>query len=450
MGQGGYLMLKNSTPYRWVKTDHHSYQMKSWDSKFPGIIEPGTSASIYIEWTEGTKNKKDDSGEIDYTLQGTNNKFQIQARAKNGFEIKAAFLHIPGLGGEVSLGWNHNGAIYFTLIGQNPKFSFIASNQSHPNWMEFLPDSCSIASLTVPGTHDSCTFGINEGLIKGLPNEVLAMFHTVTALAVPIILGLTKCQDLTIRQQLDLGIRFLDIRIQKSGNKLEAYHGGIRLHMNFSEILTECYRFLDLNKKETILLSVQNEGSGKNPIKDLVEAEIKKNIKYWATQEKGTETIPRTTIPSLGQVRGKLLLIRRYSSDEDYGINASSWPDNSDYFERKINNIDEKIEVQDAYKVATLFNIHTKWEKVEKHFQRSTTHPDHKSLFLNFASGSSTGAYPYTVAYQGDGVTIKGVNSRMLEYLKNNYYKQKLGVIPLDFPEKTTNLVTALINCNPF
>ncbi len=36
MGQGGYLVIKNKTPYRWSKgAEPHAYQMKSWDRAFP-------------------------------------------------------------------------------------------------------------------------------------------------------------------------------------------------------------------------------------------------------------------------------------------------------------------------------------------------------------------------------------------------------------------------------
>jgi hypothetical protein len=39
MGDGGYLILVNGTPYRWKRSDQNSYQMKAWD--FPDVIEPG-------------------------------------------------------------------------------------------------------------------------------------------------------------------------------------------------------------------------------------------------------------------------------------------------------------------------------------------------------------------------------------------------------------------------
>ena len=450
MGQGGKLLLVNKTPYRWKRTHRHSYQMKSWDNSFPEFIEPGAAVQVYIEWMEGTKNKKDDAGEINYTLEGINYTFQVQARAKNGFDIRVAFIHFPGISrGEISLGWNHDGTLFFTLMGYEGNMDFIASNQVQNKWMTYLPDDALLSHLTIPGTHDTCTYGLNEGLIKGLPNEVLLPWGPA-ALAVPIVMGLAKCQDLSLREQLDRGIRFLDIRLKKDGDKLEAYHDDIRLHMNFEEIATQCYNFLDTNDKETIIVSIKNEGN--ISIEELVKKEIGKNVKYWCTEETAThEPIPITTIPRLGKVRKKLVLLRRFGPDNmDYGINAcpAKWGDKKS-FEIPVKDTGKKLVIQDEYVVPTLFDIHKKWEKVQGHFERAGREDDN-SLFINFASGTSGGAYPYSVAYKGDGVTIKGVNQRMLKYFESHVPGSRCGIVVLDFPEKTRDLVTALISCNNF
>ena len=42
MGAEGDLVIVNGTPYDWVKTGSHSYQMESWD--FPDLIPPGKFA----------------------------------------------------------------------------------------------------------------------------------------------------------------------------------------------------------------------------------------------------------------------------------------------------------------------------------------------------------------------------------------------------------------------
>ena len=61
------------------------------------------------------------------------------------------------------------------------------------NWMGLLNGNLSLASLSIPGTHDS-----------GASYEYWS--------------GTAKCQDISIASQLDIGIRFLDIRCRHENN----------------------------------------------------------------------------------------------------------------------------------------------------------------------------------------------------------------------------------------
>lgn len=132
MGQGGYLTLINATPYKWVQTAQHSYQMNSWS--LPGTLSPGGSAKVYVEFCEGFfKTPTDDSGFTNYTLEGTNRHFQVQACSTlEGGNIYHPNLRvdlqntewdnpdiqpIPPKSDIIKLGWNHDGNVTFTLTG---------------------------------------------------------------------------------------------------------------------------------------------------------------------------------------------------------------------------------------------------------------------------------------------------------------------------------------------
>ena len=65
--------------------------------------------------------------------------------------------------------------------------------------MHSLQDSLNIAQINLPGTHDSCAYRVQFPM-------------------------LSKCQNTTITEQLNSGIRFLDIRVEKEGNKLKLVH----------------------------------------------------------------------------------------------------------------------------------------------------------------------------------------------------------------------------------
>jgi len=40
MGIGGFLTLINLTPYTWLETGYHSYQLSHWDDTFPSNVTP--------------------------------------------------------------------------------------------------------------------------------------------------------------------------------------------------------------------------------------------------------------------------------------------------------------------------------------------------------------------------------------------------------------------------
>jgi 1-phosphatidylinositol phosphodiesterase len=57
----------------------------------------------------------------------------------------------------------------------------------HSSWMRDIPDDTPVTTLTVPGTHDSCS---TDGPF-----------------------GFAKTQNLDLTDQLNAGIRFLEIRL---------------------------------------------------------------------------------------------------------------------------------------------------------------------------------------------------------------------------------------------
>ena len=57
---------------------------------------------------------------------------------------------------------------------------------TNTSWMRYVADDASVMALSIPGTHDSCC-------VQG-------------------VLGVGKTQELDLPDQLDAGIRFLDVR----------------------------------------------------------------------------------------------------------------------------------------------------------------------------------------------------------------------------------------------
>ncbi len=174
-------------------------------------------------------------------------------------------------------------------------------------WMATIADSKLISEITIPGTHDSATYTAND--IDGL--------HYV------------KTQSLSITDQLNIGCRFLDIRAREFNNTLVIHHGAFFLHLNFEDILNDCRNFLKDNPSETILMSVKDEYEPENNSISYEQAFLNYyNIDLINKNNKPVNTLwyTQNLIPKLGDVRGKIVLLRRFSLDNNtksLGINMS-------------------------------------------------------------------------------------------------------------------------------
>lgn len=464
MGQGGYLLLKNKTPYRWKRTHKHSYQMNSWDKSFPEYIEPNSYAHVYIEWTEGTKTKSDDAGEIDYTMEGCNAVFQVQARAKNGFQIKIwcrnfATDHI-NQNQKINLGWAHDNTLVFAVAGSQGQFSSFGSKQKANKWMLHIDNNKRLFDLTIPGTHDTCTYDmslVNYGYLINLIN-IIPSFDPISiiikslasvggSIVVNRIVAFTKCQTMNLKKQLDSGIRFLDIRLKLENNTLQAYHGPIKIPMTFSQIMDTCYEFLRENSSETIVVSIKNEGEATNPIDVLVKKEIDAHSSKWYTG---------TAIPRLGtgdqstDCRGKAVLVRRYATNSKIGIDVESiWPDNTQ--RSNLRNADNELfAIQDEYSDYNLRELDHKFLKHVKPYLKETAN----TQYFNFTSGMGYKGglvFPKTLAKGEESFSsFQGTNQLLFKHLFDKM-NAGYGIIPMDFPEyPNESLIPLLLSTNRF
>lgn len=285
------------------------------------------------------------------------------------------------------------------------------------NWMNYLPDSISLGLINIPGTHDSSTNRLS--------------------------FGSGKCQYVDVNTQLTYGVRFLDLRVgvrhdgswnskyefwRKKPTKywLEIYHGDSRAYYFFDTILDWCRDFLRAHPSETIIICVKEDPDTpyyfqkKTP--DLVmEAYNKyKDFMY----------IDGSRIPTLGEVRGKMVLMRRYSAEgwKAVGVNArSGWPgDSYNYWDVPNTNPAFKMYVQDCYKFGTA-DWDKKWETFKTGFDTIAKHASEgaNALYINHGSG-------YTSPYVVEGVADY-VNPRiqtLYEKIRGNGHAR--GIVPMD------------------
>ena len=291
------------------------------------------------------------------------------------------------------------------------------------NWMNALADTVNISQVNLPGTHDSCTCYAQ-----------LSFF--------------SKCQDMSIMQQLSSGVRFLDIRVEKEGNKLKLVHDiadcknpeNKKENLYLDKVIKDCTDFLAENPSETILLSYKrDDGANQEETFDTFFENYLNNDPIWYTENR---------IPFLKEARGKIVLLNRDNIDknnEKYtdfntGINLSTWVYQKENIER-IYEIAELLArngdptgktftVQDLYGLTP----QKKWDSAVFPFVENPPKTD--DILITFFS---CGSLIYNPKRSARYINKKLTNIK-LEKAK------KYGWIIMDYP--TENFIKEIVNSN--
>ena len=269
------------------------------------------------------------------------------------------------------------------------------------NWMKYISDNKYINQINIPGTHDSGTYDIgklfNNNIVDGLFQQLLI----VPWVFMSHISEYAKTQDMDITEQLESGIRYLDVRlasvnttIDNDINYLYLSHGSgklcipcINLKTNHNlylvDVLNECINFLIKHPKETILIHLKNE----NILSDEIKSNLGSIIANYTFLNTTINTNTKNSynnfyyldnnIPKLNDTRGKILFITRdkltYNNNKQLGIQIPIpgmgdcenlyLNDNIDYeCLPKLSGKNLEYRIQDAYNL----NAPNKWELVNK------------------------------------------------------------------------------------
>jgi hypothetical protein len=104
MGQGGNLKIYNATPFNLVQASQHSYQMANWNP--PAEVPANASVGFYIEYSDFFfHDAGDDGGDAHYTINGTQQTFWLQARAK---DVSEGQSYTTNFWLQYQSGWNDN------------------------------------------------------------------------------------------------------------------------------------------------------------------------------------------------------------------------------------------------------------------------------------------------------------------------------------------------------
>ena len=281
------------------------------------------------------------------------------------------------------------------------------------DWMSAVPGSTKLSNMSIPGTHDSCTQYVDMRYIF-------------------------QCQDASVATQLIYGYRYLDMRLvleQKHDQQtLVLKHSIARCKtsnspfagtLTLDDVLRDVSAFLDAHPTETVILCMKAENSKDDvaEIQKVLHETIDKDPERWYLKNE---------IPTLGEVRGKIVLATRFDDKLPVGFERCGlyfgWADQgdrtvlSDPTANSVINDRETLCVQDRYN----YDTDDKIDAIHTCLDNSQAAED--TFFLNFTSTSGSGKVGHPKEY------AKRINLDLYDY--DWQAGTAYGVVIVDFAPK--------------
>ncbi len=292
-------------------------------------------------------------------------------------------------------------------------------------WMSAIRGETKITEITVPGTHDSCARKFKQSFV-----DIVA-----------------KCQNLNIPQQLDEGVRFLDIRceVDSSTHSVKTVHGSVDCwngndyyYLDF--LFQDVYHWLDEHPSESVFLMIkEDDGNVGAPtftsaIYEYIHGYGQNKYFYGEDYDYHDYWYLDKTVPTLDEVRGKIVLFNRFdryiassgstASEEEsgqkikYDNQESTSLTSPNYVTGQDWSSGAKYHVQDMYKLSTGDKLTAVQENLLLGHYRG-------EYYLNFTSTTTTSSIPTPESYADT------INPAFLNLTFNK--GKPSGYIPMDF-----------------
>ena len=255
------------------------------------------------------------------------------------------------------------------------------------DWMSKVDDNALITELSIPGTHDS---GATRSIFD--------------------VSG--KCQDTSIETQLNIGVRFFDMRLQLVEDDFRVVHSFVDQKLEFEDVLEDMVDFIEHHNKEFLIMSIKEEADSINA-KRSFEEELLDELEEYKDIICYDNSLPKT----LKEARGKIYILSRFNTS--IGIQAyAGWQDSTSF---ELNN----MYIQDNYCIS---DVEVKQKDILDTIEYSKTHQD--KLVLNFTSCyNKDQILPPLYA----GTTALTINPWLEYHLTNDEKEGDLGIMIMDF-----------------
>lgn len=210
-------------------------------------------------------------------------------------------------------------------------------------WLALLPDQTPISRLSLAGTHDTMADNTNA---------------SSAALALK---GAWQTQDWSLKQQLEAGIRYIDIRLKYDDydKKFFLYHGKVYLGYEFEkDVLNVLKDFLTTNPSEFVIMSLKKEGGDGQTFNEQLPKVL---ANYYLNTSKILRVAGWSATSKLQDLRGQVLILSR----EGY-IGMGNWlsgtGDNKTQ-DAGLWRIENTVAIEERLHFADIYKGSTSWDK---------------------------------------------------------------------------------------
>ena len=283
-------------------------------------------------------------------------------------------------------------------------------------WMKGLSDAVPVCQITLPATHDS-------GALLG--GEAL------------------QTQDIGIREQLEVGVRGFDIRLQACENgKLGVYHS-VQFQETYweTDVLPAFVDFLKKHPSEMLFVSLKKEGGDSEAYRRLLSASLNdKALAPYVLQDFKRDL-------TLGEARGKILFMHRDRILKEYpGAQCHGWDDNVTCWVtlKDMQGNETQVSVEDEYGYPSGKKAAYKGRITWKNMQTAMKNKGKQNRwYISFASATA-------LPVAGPAAFSDVVNPMLAKQTQG--LKQACGIVLIDFagtPDARTLIDNLILSNSP-
>ena len=293
---------------------------------------------------------------------------------------------------------------------------------SYNNWMANIDGNKYLSEITIPGTHD-CGADLHSSE-QGAASSV------------------TIAQDFRLSNQLLLGVRWFDVRLNDDDGIMTVFHGPYYLHKNFNDLILQALAFLNNNPTEVVVFMIKQEHSsrGDDAFANGVMGYLNWSYpgRFWMGDH----------IPQLSEVRGQIVITRQFWGTHGYEMGVPlMWNDNTTGSYGSSDN-GAYLYAQDHYSLFSV-DLDTKIGEIEDCITKAHNEPyPYRCYYLNFTSGERDIQSLQDIAAY--------INPRINTFLLSKPTWHNCGVIFVNFAggsddgEVPNDLVKTIVNMNDF